>query len=173
MQNVLKVQNILLKYNDDKNNSNGNSYYNNNMRANKIFKINRIMNTKEIKEIKIEKNEKIKAALCNFFSFSFSLGNKNSSLSKTKIDLLFIDFDKFKIWLNTLNSIAKNNEKSAKINILSYKNINSIKKSKIKSNVEKIKKKQSEINFRKIFNYNSWNEKIRAKSNKQNNKTIK
>ena len=54
-----------------------------------------------------------------------------------------------------------------KINIISYKNI----KSKIKSIADKNKKqKQNKINFKKIYNYNSLYEKIRAKSNIQSNK---
>ena len=70
MQNIIKIQKILLKYNKQ-NNYIYNGYNNN--KANKIFCINKIMNKKEMNELNLEKNEKIKAALCNFFSFSFSL----------------------------------------------------------------------------------------------------
>ena len=127
MKNLMKIQNLLLKYNKEINNKS------NDFRETKIFSINKLMNKKEIQEIKIEKNEKIKAALCNFFLFSFSLGNKNRNMSYVKIDLIFINYEQFIIWLNTLDSIAKNNIKSTKINILSNKNLPSIQKLKIKS----------------------------------------
>ena len=142
MHNILKIQNILLKYN-----------YENN--TNK------------------DKNEKIKAALSNLFSFSFSLGNKNNNIGKTKIDLIFNNFEKYNFWMNTLNSIAKNNVKSSKTNILSYKNLNLIQKSKNKSIVDKSKNNQTEFNFKKIFNFKSWNDKLRTKSNIQSNKILK
>ena len=164
MQNIIKIQNIISKFNEENNNIvNG---FSNTTKMNKIFIINKIMNKKELKEIKLEKKEIIKAALCNYFSFSFSLG-KNNNIFKTKIDLVFIDFEKFNSWFNTLNSIGKNNVKLNKINIISYKNI----KSKIKTIADKNKKqKQNKINFKKIYNYNSLYEKIRAKSNIQSNK---
>ena len=171
MHNILKIKNIILKYNDENNINNG--CYSNNIRANKIFQINKIMNTKEIREIKIDKNEKIKAALSNLFSFSFSLGNKNNNIGKTKIDLIFNNFEKYNFWMNTLNSIAKNNVKSSKTNILSYKNLNLIQKSKNKSIVDKSKNNITEINFKKIFNFKSWNDKLRTKTNIQTNKILK
>ena len=172
MQNVVKIQKILMKYNKQNNNM-YNGYYINNSKANKLFSINKIMNKKEMNELKIDKNEKIKAALCNFFSFSFSLGNKNSDLSKTKIDLVFINFEQFNIWLNTINSIVKNNIKFSKINMLSKKKIfNSNQKTNDKSK-DKTKKKNSESNFKKIFNINFDNEIIRTKSNIQSNNLLK
>ena len=75
--------------------------------------------------------------------------------------------------MNTLNSIAKNNVKSSKTNILSYKNMNLIQKSKNKSFVDKSKNNQTEINFKKIFNFKSWNDKLRTKSNIQSSKILK
>ena len=70
MQNVIKIQKILLKYSKQNNNI-YNGYYINNNKENKLFNINKIMNKKEMNELKIDKNEKIKAALCNFFHFLF------------------------------------------------------------------------------------------------------
>ena len=165
MKNIIKIQNILLKYNyDNKNVYNNGSFNinNNNIRVNKIFSINKIINKKEISEIKIEQNEKIKAALCNFFSFSFSFGNK-SNLSSMKIDLVFINFEQFNIWLNTLDSIVKNNVKSNKISILSNYNSASIQKFKIKSI----------NNYKTAFSNNSENNQLRTKSRMQSNNIVK
>ena len=154
MKNIIKIQNILLKYNTNENNI-YNEHNNNNNRVNKIFSINKIMNKKEMTQIKIEQNEKIKAALCNFFSFSFSLGDKNNiSLSQTKIDLVFINFKQFNIWLNTLSSIVQNNLKSTKINILPNYNSSSIQKLNIKY----------KTNYKKILNNNSGINHIRIKN---------
>jgi hypothetical protein len=168
MQDIIKIQNILMKYNNlnEKNNVE-NDNFSNNIRANKIFSINKILNKKEINEIKMEQNEKIKAALCNFFSFSFSLGNRNN-ISNTKIDLIFINFGQFNIWLNTLSSMVKNNVKSSKINLLSNYNSDTFQKMKKKYNA-KSNKKFSETNYKKIFNINLGIEKIRTKSNIQSN----
>ena len=163
MKNVIKIQNILLKYNKENNNIiNGNDNIN---KTNKILLIKKLMNTKEIKEIILEKKEIIKAALCNYFSFYFSLGNNNNS-SKINIDLVFIDLANFNFWLNTLNSIAKNNVKSNKINIISFKKI----KSKIKSIADKAKK-YNQFNYNKNYNFNYWNENIKTK-NIQSNKFL-
>ena len=165
MKNIIKIQNILLKYNNENKNmyNNGNSNNNNNIKVNKIFSINKIINKKEISEIKIEQNEKIKAALCNFFSFSFSFGNKSSNLSSMKIDLVFINFEQFNIWLNTLDSIVKNNVKSNKISIISNYNSASIQKFKIKSI----------NNYKTAFSNNSENNQLRTKSRMQSNNIVK
>jgi hypothetical protein len=166
MKNIIKIQNILLKYNNENksiyNNGNSNNN-NNNIKVNKIFSINKIINKKEISEIKIEQNEKIKAALCNFFSFSFSFGNKSSNLSSIKIDLVFINFEQFNIWLNTLDSIVKNNIKSNKISIISNYNSASIQKFKIKSI----------NNYKTAFSNNSENNQLRTKSRMQSNNIVK
>ena len=101
-KDIMKIQNILLKY-DIKTNNN--------------FSINKILKKKEICEIKLEQNEKIKAALCNFFPFSFSIKNSN-----IKIDIIFINYELFNIWLNNMNSIVQNNIKFTKIRKSSFNN---------------------------------------------------
>ena len=163
MKNIIKIQNVLLKYNKENKYIYNNGSSNNNIKVNKIFSINKIINKKEINEIKIEQNEKIKAALCNFFSFSFSFGNKPSNLSAMKIDLVFINFEQFNIWLNTLDSIVKNNVKSNKINIISNYNSASIQKFKIKSI----------NNYKTAFSNNSENNQLRTKSRMQRNNIVK
>ena len=100
-QDIIKIQNILLKYD---------------IKINNNFSINKILNKKEINDIKLERNQKIKAVLCNFFPFSFNVR------SNTKIELIFINYEQFNIWLNTLNSIVQNNIKLSKIGKSSIKN---------------------------------------------------
>ena len=102
-KDIMKIQNILLKY-DIKTNNN--------------FSINKILKKKEICEIKLEQNEKIKAALCIFFPFSFSIKNSN-----IKIDIIFINYELFNIWLNNMNSIVQNNIKFTKIRKSSFNKI--------------------------------------------------
>jgi len=101
-KDIIQIQNILLK---------------NKIKANNNFSINKLLNIKEIKDIKIEQSEKIKAALCNFFPFSFVIENN------IKLDLVFINYEQFDIWLRNLKSIAYNNLKFSKIG-KSYTNDN-------------------------------------------------
>ena len=100
-KDIIKVQNILLDYNKKEINN---------------FNINKLINKKEIKEIKLEQNEKIKAALCNFFPFSLNIKNK------IRVDLVFINYEQFSIWLKNMNSIIHNNIKLSKSQRLSIKN---------------------------------------------------
>ena len=93
-KDIIKVQNILSDYNKKENNN---------------FNINKLLNKKEIKEIKLEQSEKIKAALCNFFPFSLNIKNK------IRVDLVFINYEQFNIWLKNMNSIIHNNIKLSKI----------------------------------------------------------
>ena len=101
-KDIIQIQNILSK---------------NKIKANNNFSINRLLNIKEIKDINIEQSEKIKAVLCNFFPFSFVIENN------IKIDLVFINYEQFDIWLRILKSIAYNNLKFSKIR-KSYTNYN-------------------------------------------------
>ena len=63
---------------------------------------------KEITEINMEQNEKIKAALCNFFAFTILFGDYKIN----KVECIFINFDLFNIWNKCLEMIAENNNKS-------------------------------------------------------------
>ena len=101
-KDIIQIQNILSK---------------NKIKTNNNFSINRLLNIKEIKDINIEQSEKIKAVLCNFFPFSFVIENN------IKIDLVFINYEQFDIWLRILKSIAYNNLKFSKIR-KSYTNYN-------------------------------------------------
>ena len=101
-KDIISIQNILSKYD---------------IKANNNFSINKIINKKEINEIKLEQNEKIKAALCNFFPLTICVKNN------IKIDLIFINFEQFNIWLKNMNSIVQNNVKFSKIEKSSINNI--------------------------------------------------
>ena len=114
MNNIIKIHRIFLKYNSGQkvniNNNFVNNYQNNDI---KVLNLNKFMYVREIKEINMPQNEKIKAALCNYFSFSFSFGNDN----KTEIELIFINFEQYNLWNNIINSIVDLNKKNNNIYI--------------------------------------------------------
>ena len=101
-KDIIQIQNILSKYN---------------IKANNNFSINKIINKKEINDIKLEQNEKIKAALCNFFPLTICIKNN------IKIDLIFINYEQFNIWLKNMNSIVQNNIRFSKIEKSTINNI--------------------------------------------------
>ena len=74
----------------------------------KVLSINKLLYMKEITEINMEQNEKIKAALCNFFAFTILFGDYKIN----KVECIFINFDLFNIWNKCLEMIAENNNKS-------------------------------------------------------------
>ena len=102
MKNIVKIHNIFLKYNisnkNDKDKSNK-----------KFTNINKLLNVREILNIKdMEQSEKIKAGLCNFFSFIIEFGNN------TILEFILINFNQFNTWLNYLEDIVNNNIKTQK-----------------------------------------------------------
>ena len=104
MKNIIKIHNIFLKHN----------FYNNQGNDNDISKkrfsnINKLLNIREIMYIKdMEQSEKIKAGLCNFFSFVLECNNNQ------KIECILINFYQFNAWLEYLENTAQNNIKSKK-----------------------------------------------------------
>ena len=100
-QDIIQIQNIVKKY-DIKGNNN--------------YSINKIINKRNIKEINLGQNEKIKAILCNFFPFSLNIKNN------VNVDIIFINLEQFNNWLGILSSIAQNNIKFSTMGQLS--NIN-------------------------------------------------
>ena len=143
MKNIVKIHNIFLKYNiynnKDKDNSNK-----------KILNINKLLNVREIMNIKdMEQSEKIKAGLCNFFSFIIELNNNN------KIELILINYIQFNSWFNYLEEIANNNIKSQKCiangNSSGFKNKNDENEIfRFKSLYSHLKRKQNEKFHRSI-----------------------
>ena len=104
MQDIMKIHNIFLKYNSHS----GMQYEDNNGRIKKrVLSINKLIYMKEITAIKMDQNEKIKAALCNFFAFTLIFGK-----NKNKVECIFINFDQFNIWNKCLETIVENNNKS-------------------------------------------------------------
>jgi hypothetical protein len=108
MKNIIKIHNVFLKY-SKKNDKNKNNINKKN-RENAI-NINKILNEKEIIKIQdMEQSEKIKAGLCNFFSFIIELN------SSKIIEFVLINFCNFKTWFNYLNYIVKNNNRTIRTN---------------------------------------------------------
>ena len=104
MKNIVKIHNIFLKYNIINNNENDNG-----ISSKKVSNINKLLNVREIMNIKdMEQSEKIKAGLCNFFSFIIEFGNNN------KLECILINYVLFNNWFNYLEDIANNNIKSKK-----------------------------------------------------------
>mgnify|MGYP006873010211 CR=1 FL=1 len=103
MKNIIKIHNVFLKYNKIdiiNNNENG-------LTKKKISNINKLLNIKEIMNIKdMEQSEKIKAGLCNFFSFIIEFENSK------KIEFILVNYIQFNTWFNNLKDIVNNNIKS-------------------------------------------------------------
>ncbi len=131
MQDIMKIHKIFLKYNSHS----GMEYEDNNGRIKKrVLSINKLIYMKEITEINMDQNEKIKAALCNFFSFTLIFGNNKIN----KVECIFINFEQFNIWNKCLETIAENNNKSKNTLISSraliHRKYNSTQNNKIYAN---------------------------------------
>ena len=105
MQDIIKIHKIFIKYNSHS----GFEYENGDGKIKKnVLSINKLLYMKEVSEINMEQNEKIKAALCNFFALTIIFGNYKIN----KVECIFINFDLFNIWFKCLEMIAENNNKS-------------------------------------------------------------
>ena len=103
MKNTIKIRKIFMKYNKEIFNVKNN---NNDTIIKKAININKILNEKEILNIKdMDQNEKIRAGLCNFFSFILDFG-----VSK-KIEFFLINLFQFNAWYNFLENIVQKNKK--------------------------------------------------------------
>ena len=103
MDNIIKIRNIYLKYNSNKNKQNRKE------KENESLNINKLLNSREIMNIKdLSQEEKIKAGLCNFFSLIIEFNYIH------KIELVIINFNQFNLWLTYLKHILEMN--------LQYKN---------------------------------------------------
>jgi hypothetical protein len=103
MNNIIKIHKIFLKYN---------SIQKNNINDIKDLNLNKFIYLREMQEINIPQNEKIKAILCNYFSFSFVFEKYNQL---TDIELIFINFEQYNLWNSFIKSLVKINSKN-KIN---------------------------------------------------------
>ena len=143
MKNIIKIHDIFLKYNSN----NKADIFNNNengLPKKKISNINKILNIKEIMNIKdMEQSEKIKAGLCNFFSFIIEFENSK------KMEFILVNYNQFNTWFNYLKGIVNNNIKS-KLSIPNGNNNNLCSKSKnnnlfqLKTFYTKLKSRQKE-----------------------------
>ena len=106
MKNIIKIHDIFMKYNSS-NKSDMTNYNENGLSKKKISNINKLLNIKEIMNIKdMEQSEKIKAGLCNFFSFVIEFENSK------KIEFILVNYAPFNTWFNYLKDITSNNIKS-------------------------------------------------------------
>ena len=136
MQNIIKIHNIFLKYiYNNQNNDNGIS-------PKKLSNINKLINIREIMNIKdMEQNEKIKAGLCNFFSFVIEFNNSK------RIECILINFYQFNTWLNYLEDIVNINKS---VKFIANGN-NSDSKNKI-NGIFKLKSMYSNMKSRQVEN---------------------
>ena len=150
MQNIIKIRKIFLKFNNY-----------NEMVPKKSIYINKILNEKEIVNIKdMEQNEKIRAGLCNFFSFVIEFD------SGRNMEIILVNFGQFITWYNYLEDIVRKN------NFFKYKylvpNGNNSNLLKYKKNISKIKSsKNRNLNGQRVnlFFKRSFSEKNNDKFN--------
>ena len=144
MKNIIIIHNVFLKYNF--NNKMGNV---NGISSKKFSNINKLLNIREIMNIKdMEQSEKIKAGLCNFFSFILEFNNKD------KIECIMINFFQFNEWLYYLEDVVKNNFRMKKDipngNGSCSQNDNNI--FKLKPSYQKLESKQYNKLFKSVGN---------------------
>ncbi len=134
MNNIIKIHRIFIKYNSGQINNN-NIINNNPINDKKVLNLNKLIYVREIKEINMSQNEKIKAILCNFFSFSIIFGKYND---KTEIELIFINFEQYSSWNKFINTIIDLNKNRIKFDDIDRKKSNNNSKdySHIKGNIE-------------------------------------
>ena len=104
MKNIIRIYNTYLKYSN----------------AQENVKINRFIYSREIMDIPMEHDQRIKAAFCNFFIFSVIFGKKLAH----KIEFIFINYEQFNLWFDCLKYITKiNNQEEPKIISKNYSSI--------------------------------------------------
>ena len=94
MKKILKIYSSFVKYSSNQKNMN----------------INKFISLREISDIPMDQNDKIKSVFCNFFMFTLILDKK----SIPKIDFIFINYEEFNLWHNCFDYIIKTNEISKK-----------------------------------------------------------
>ena len=114
MKNIIKIHTLYLKYN-----------HKCQRETNRNSSLNKFIHLKELGNINMDDNLKIKSALCKYFSFSLLFKDK-------LLEIIFMNFDEFKNWFNGLNLIVNDNKRnnSKDKNDLIIKNILSHQKNK-------------------------------------------
>ena len=106
MKNIITIHDIFLK-NNSYNKSDMFTNNENGLSKKKISNINKLLNIKEIMNIKdMEQSEKIKAGLCNFFSFIIEFENSK------KLEFILVNYIQFNTLFSYLKDIVNNNIKS-------------------------------------------------------------
>ena len=95
IREIIKVYNFYLKYNKTCEKEFNNS----------IKSLNRFIHLKELNNIKMDDNQKIKAALCKYFSFLIIFSEEKN------LEIIFINYEEFKYWYNGISLIVKDNKK--------------------------------------------------------------
>ena len=90
MKNIIKIHKIFIKYNKN----------------DETLSINKLINLKEIAQIKMERCEKIKAALSHFFSFYIEV----DGIESNKLECIFVNFELFDAWYNFLMRVIEKNK---------------------------------------------------------------
>ena len=99
VKDIARIHGLFKKYDEKKD------------KKKKILSIKKLINMKEIEDIKMEKNDKIKAALCNHFAFSLIYNNT------IRIECVFVDFEDFRKWLNGISMFAEASSQPMSTNI--------------------------------------------------------
>ena len=73
--------------------------------------INKFINSREIRDISIEQNEKMKAINSKYFIFSLKFKKESSP----KIEFIFINYEQFSLWYDCLQYIIKINNQIPKV----------------------------------------------------------
>ena len=93
MKDIITVHRVYRKYSRK---NEGNNF------QNKIYTINNIVKLKELSDLKMDMNDKIKAAMCHLFSFSIVCNDY-----REKIDIVFVSYEEFKNWLNGIGMMME------------------------------------------------------------------
>ena len=99
MQDIIKVHKIFLKYNKN----NNINFEEKNLKKN-IVSINKIIHLRELNNISLENNDKIKAALSHYFTLSINYDNNE------KLECIFINFEEYNNWVSGLKMISEKNK---------------------------------------------------------------
>jgi hypothetical protein len=101
MKEVIKIYNAYIKYAERQDKPD----------------LNKFLNTREIRDILLDQNDKIKAVSCKYFIFSLKFKKESSP----KIEFIFINYEQFNLWYNCLQYIIKINNQTPKlINLKTY-----------------------------------------------------
>ena len=82
-----------------------NSYKKRMKNKNEKIDFNKLVNSEEMKNIRMQQNDKNKLVNCKFFNFWITVGKRFIP----KAEFIFEDVDNFIIWYNCLDNIAKTN----------------------------------------------------------------